>query len=285
MRNNDCIKRLYGVLAVALMVVCGCNSRNEVNCDGNGLLAVVNGSDTTAIVVDKVSVGGVAFQMIGVDGGVFKMGYDGKGSNYRERPVHCVQVSSFSIGETEVTQALWKAVMNENPSDFKGDMLPVENVSWNDCKEFISRLNGLTGLEFRLPTEAEWEYAARGGNRSKGYLYSGGDEVDSVGWYIDNSGSTTHIVKSKRPNELGLYDMTGNVMEWCNDWFVDSYDDDYQVDPKGPEKGTEKAKRGGSWYYYGHNTRVSNRNLGVPEDKSSHIGLRLALAGNSKKTE
>ena len=136
-----------------------------------------------------------------------------------ESPVHSVTLSSYYMGETEVTQALWKAVMGNNPSRFKGDNLPVENVSWNDCQEFIRKLKQKTGKNFRLPTEAEWEYAARGGKKSNGYKYSGSNNIGSVAWYDDNSSNQIHAVKGKRLNELGLYDMSGNVWEWCSDWY------------------------------------------------------------------
>ena len=160
------------------------------------------------------------------------MGSDDSDADDDERPVHSVTLSSYSIGETEVTQALWTAVMGSNPSNFKGNNLPVEKVSWNDCQTFIRKLNDLTGENFRLPTEAEWEFAARGGNRSRGYKYSGSDNLGDVAWYTDNSGDKTHAVKSKSPNELGIYDMSGNVWERCSDIFGD-YHDSPQTNPKG----------------------------------------------------
>ena len=142
----------------------------------------------------------------------------------------------YYIGQTEVTQALWEAVMENNPSHFKGLRKPVESVSWNDCQEFISKLNSLTGKRFRLPTEAEWEFAARGGNNSRGYKYGGGSNLDDVAWYKENSGSRTHDVGTKLANELGLYDMNGNVLEWCSDWYG-SYDNSSQTNPRGAESG------------------------------------------------
>ncbi len=164
------------------------------------------------------TVNGVSFKMIFVEGGTFTMGAtaelesDALGG---EKPTHRVTLSSYMIGETEVTQELWQAVMGGNPSLHKGARNPVEWVSWNDCQEFIDKLNRLTGRKFGLPTEAQWEYAARGGNRSKGYKYSGSNNIDELAWYDGNSG--THLVATKKPNELGIYDMSGNLWEWCQD--------------------------------------------------------------------
>ena len=191
-----------------------------------------------------------------------------------EKPTHSVTVSDFYIGKYEVTQAQWKAVMGSNPSDFKGDNLPVENVSWNDIQEFITKLNAQTGKKFRLPTEAEWEYAARGGNQSKGYKYSGSDSIDEVAWYGDNSSSTTHPVGQKSPNELGIYDMSGNVFEWCQDWYG-SYSSEAQTNPTGPSSGSYRVLRGGSWYYYARNCRVSRRDSNFPDYRGSICGFRL----------
>jgi len=223
-----------------------------------------------------ITVNGVSFKMIGVEGGTFTMGCTSEQSDCDndESPTHKVTVSDFSIGETEVTQALWKAVMGSNPSNWKGDNLPVENVSWNDCQEFIKKLNALTGREFRLPTEAEWEYAARGGNKSKGYKYSGGNTIEDVAWYTKNSSSQTHAVKGKRANELGLYDMSGNVYEWCGDWYG-SYSGSSQTDPTGPSSGSNRVYRGGGWYYDAGYCRVSNRFDFNPDYHSINVGLRL----------
>lgn len=214
--------------------------------------------------------------MVYVEGGTFTMGAtseQGSDASPNEKPIHQVTLSGFYISKYEVTQALWLAVMGRNPSEFKGNMnCPVENVSWNDCQDFINRLNRMTGRRFRLPTEAEWEYAARGANRSRGYKYSGSDDLGSVAWYTDNSGGTTHPVGQKLPNELGLYDMSGNVREWCQDWFG-SYSSDTQTNPTGPTMGFERVRRGGNCYYDSF-CRITFRDLVTP----SYIGIGLRLA-------
>lgn len=226
------------------------------------------------------TVNGVSFTMIAVEGGTFTMGSpDSDSDAYSdEKPVHKVTLSSFAIGETEVTQELWQAVMGSNPSNFTGDLQrPVECVSWNDCQTFITKLNELTGATFRLPTEAEWEYAARGGNVSEGYKYSGSNTFGDVAWYYDNSFDGTKAVKTKQPNELGIYDMSGNVWEWCADWFDSSY---YASSPKnnptGPSSGSNRVLRGGSWHYYARYCRVACRDYYDPDYGSSSYGLRLA---------
>ena len=225
-------------------------------------------------------VNGVEFQMIKVEGGTFSMGatseqeYDALSC---EKPVHSVTLSDYYIGETEVTQELWEAVMGSNPSYFEGDnQRPVESVSWNACQKFIKKLNRLTGKEFRLPTEAEWEYAARGGKYSRGYRYSGSNNSDEVAWYDSNSGSKTHPVKTKKDNELGLYDMSGNVWEWCNDWWG-CYQSNSQTNPTGSSEGEYRVLRGGSWDYRDRFVRVSGRGGSTPESRYDNQGLRLAL--------
>lgn len=175
-----------------------------------------------------------------------------------------------------MTQALWQAVMGSNPSGFKGSNLPVERVSWEDCQAFITKLNQLTGKTFRLPTEAEWEYAARGGAKSRGYKYSGSNNIDDVAWYDDNSDDETHPVKTKAPNELGLYDMSGNVFEWCNDWYGD-YSRSAQTNPTGPNTGSFRVYRGGSWVSGAGSCRVSFRNYDYPGYRFNLLGFRLVL--------
>lgn len=223
------------------------------------------------------TVNGVSFNMIKVAGGTFTMGANvGDSEAESDETRHQVTLSDYYIGETEVTQALWKAVMGSNPSNFKGDNLPVEMVSWNDCQEFISKLNAKTGATFSLPTEAEWEYAARGGSKSRGYKYSGSNSIDAVAWYTDNSGSKTHAVKTKQANELGIYDMSGNVWEWCSDWYG-SYGSSSQTNPTGALSGSSRVNRGDSWFNSARTCRVSFRNFSTPDDSNSNLGLRLAL--------
>ena len=230
--------------------------------------------------IETFTVNGVAFKMVKVAGGTFQMGATSEqGSDVYddEKPVHSVTLSDYYIGQTQVTQELWQAVMGSNPSYFKGnDQRPVENVSWNDCQEFIEKLNRLTGKNFRLPTEAEWEYAARGGNKSRGYKYSGSNNPDAVAWYDDNSRSKTHPVAQKQSNELGLYDMSGNVYEWCQDWYG-KYSSNSQTNPRGASKGCYRVLRCGSWYGFARNVRVSNRNFLSPDYRLISSGLRLAL--------
>ena len=225
-------------------------------------------------------VGNVSFKMIPVEGGTFTMGAtpeQGMAALDYEKPAHLVTLSGFFIGETQVTQALWKAVMGHNPSVLKGDDLPVECVSWDDCQDFIFLLNELTGKQFRLPTEAEWEYAARGGNKSRGCKYSGSNEFGSVAWYKGNSSQETHPVATKSPNELGIYDMSGNVWEWCQDW-SDYYPSTPQTNPTGPNSGSFRISRGGSRRNLAGECRVSIRSDNTPSYFLDTIGLRLALS-------
>ena len=224
------------------------------------------------------TVGGVSFTMVYVPGGTFTMGAtseQGSDAWNDEKPTHSVMLSSYYIGQTEVTQALWTAVMGSNPSYFKGDSRPVENVSWNDCQTFISRLNAKTGKQFRLPTEAEWECAARGG-QSGGSKYAGSDNISNVAWYDDNSGGETHNVATKSPNSLGIYDMSGNVWEWCQDCYG-GYSSSSQTNPKGPSSGVLRVLRGGSWFSDARYCRVSYRHCYTPSFSDYDLGLRLAF--------
>ena len=231
---------------------------------------------TTASEYQTITIDGVSFTMKLVEGGTFQMGSNDCYAESDEKPVHDVTLSSYYIGETEVTQALWKAVMGNNPSYFKGDDLPVEQVSWNDCQEFIRKLNQKTGKSFRLPTEAEWEYAARGGKKSKGYKYAGSDNEDSVAWYYDNSNKQTHQVKGKLPNELGIFDMCGNIWEWCIDWYG-KYDGGSQINPIGSPSGSRRVLRGGGWHFDNNSCRALNRSYDFPNEKNYGIGFRLCL--------
>ncbi len=259
-----------------------------LNNDGN--INAVNGNLLVEI-IDTLTytVNGVSFKMVKVEGGTFTMGatveQDSDARN-NEKPAHLVTVSNFSIGQTEVTQELWQAVMGSNPSYFTGDLQrPVERISWDDCQTFIAKLNILTGRNFRLPTEAEWEFAARGGSNSQGFKFGGSDIIDQVAWFRDNSfalGSGnpeygTHTVTTKAPNELGLYDMSGNVWEWCQDWFDNSYfSNSPDIDPNGPATGTNRVHRGGSWRDNASSCRVSARSSNTPSFNGNNLGLRLA---------
>ena len=234
-----------------------------------------------AVATDKetFTVNGVSFTMVAVKGGTFTMGAtseQGSDAESDETPTHQVTLSDYMIGETEVTQELWKAVMGSNPSFFSGTNLPVERVSWDDCQTFVTKLNQLTGRNFRLPTEAEWEYAARGGQKSKGYKYAGSNALSDVAWYRDNSSRKTHPVKQKKANEFGLYDMSGNVWEWCQDWYG-NYSSSAQTNPKGPSSGSYRVNRGGSWDNGASNCRVANRYSDSPGDRYSSLGFRVVL--------
>ena len=219
------------------------------------------------------------FEMVYVNGGTFTMGAtaeQGSDVDSNEKPTHSVTVSDFYIGKYEVTQAQWRAVMGSNPSNFTGDNYPVEDVSWNDVQEFIEKLNAQTGKNFRLPTEAEWEYAARGGNKSKSYKYSGSNIIGDVGWYKDNARGA-HPVGQKAPNELGIYDMTGNVWEWCQDRYGD-YSSSSQTNPTGPSSGYNHIMRGGSWCYYAKYCHISRRSQNGPKIHMAGGGFRLACS-------
>jgi formylglycine-generating enzyme required for sulfatase activity len=214
--------------------------------------------------------------MIKVEGGTFTMGAtseQGSDAGSNEKPTHKVSLSDYYIGKYEVTQEEWEAVMGKNPSKFKGLSLPVENVSWNNYMDFISKLNRLTGLNFSLPTEAQWEYAARGGNKSKGYKYAGSNYINEVAWYTS---SNTHDVGTKAPNELGLYDMSGNVYEWCSDRYG-SYSSSSQTNPIGPTSGSGRVCCGGSWGDSGWSCRVSFRSGGNPDFRGNGHGFRLVM--------
>ena len=223
---------------------------------------------------------GISIDMVRVEAGTFIMGAtpEMKESGSEEMPAHQVTLTNdFYIGRYEVTQALWKAVMGNNPSYFKGINLPVEQVSMEDCQEFLSKLNIITGKKFRLPTEAEWEYAARGGKKSRGYQYSGSNNISAVAWYKKNSRGTTHPVGSKQANELGIYDMTGNVWELCQDW-KGSYSSSPQVNPTGAVSGIGYVSRGGSQQHIAWYCRSLYRNIYFPGNHFMDHGLRLVLS-------
>ena len=226
----------------------------------------------------------VTFKMIKVKPGTFQMGNYNDGNSVTN--THSVTLTkSYYMGETEVTQALWYAVMGQSPTSSGsswsatygiGDNYPAYYISYEDCQQFLTKLNQMTGQQFRFPTEAEWEYAAKGGNKSKGYTYAGSNTIDDVAWYTSNSGSKTHIVKTKAANELGLYDMSGNVWEWCYDWYG-TYPSTAQTNPTGATSGSSRVDRGGSRTGTAANCRTANRHDNAPSNRGYGVGFRLAL--------
>lgn len=225
------------------------------------------------------SVGGVSFCLKYVEGGTFIMGATDEQAEYAEKgefPTHSVTLHDYYLGETEVTQELWEEVMGYNPANTIGASLPIENISWNDCADFIRELNNRTGKTFRLPTEAEWEYAARGGIYSRQCVYSGSDNAEEVGWVKSNCDGSTHPVGTRNSNELGIYDMTGNVCEWCQDW-MSNYNSTDQVNPVGPNSGTARVGRGGGWCNSSLKNRVSTRFAGKTTYRDYNLGFRIAM--------
>lgn len=251
----------------------------------NGYNVVWSTNTTPA---QKSTITNLLNQMVSIDGSVFTMGATAEQGNEalsNEKVSHKVFINNFAMGKFEVTQDLWSAVMGSNPSCFKGDNQPVENVSWSDTQNFITKINILTGLQFALPTEAQWEYAARGGkyNDNNVNKFSGSNYINTVAWYYDSRDSQTHEVGSKEPNQLGLYDMSGNVSEWCNDWFCGEYynctvSDSPLNNPQGPSYGTTRSIRGGSWSDYSRECRVSCRRSGDPDFRYCSYGFRLVIS-------
>lgn len=249
------------------------------------------------VLVYAASAAGIEMTM--VKGGTFKMGNQFEEMFEDELPVHDVTLSDYFIGTYEVTQSEWLAVMGANPSQVRGDLSkPVESITWFDAINFCNKLSEKEGFKpcytigrnnhvafdqaangYRLPTEAEWEYAAKGGSHSKGYVYAGSNNLDEVAWYKDNSTGSTHVTGLKKPNELGLYDMSGNVWEWCWDWYGNSYNDVMGANPTGVAQGVERCRRGGGWHIISKSCRNSNR-LGTPPQMSfNYVGLRLVRNG------
>jgi formylglycine-generating enzyme required for sulfatase activity/TolB-like protein len=229
--------------------------------------------------IKKQAFESITQNMVYVQGGTFTMGctFDQESDcDSDEKPSRRITVNSFHISKYEVTQGLWEFVMENNPSFFKGYNRPVECVSWDDVQEFIHKLNAMTGKNYRLPTEAEWEYAARGGMQSRNYKYSGSNIIDEVAWYYDNSGSETHSVGTKKANELGIYDMSGNVYEWCQDWY-DKYSKRTQINPQGSSNGSNRVIRGGNVYFNENYCRVANRHRKNPNGCDNDIGFRVVL--------
>lgn len=268
---------VIAVVGIKIGVNSNGNSSDSVNSKQSG--GAIQSRNNVSYSNGVLNVDGVTYDMIMVKAGTFTMGATSemKDPSSFEKPTHQVTLTNdYYIGKTEVTQALWKAVMGNSPSYFNGDNLPVESVSWNDCQEFIFKLNSMSGQNFRLPTEAEWEFAARGGNNSNHYQYSGSNKLGDVAWYDGNSGNKTHTVETKQPNELGIYDMSGNVYEWCSDWFG-NYSSSSLTNPTGPNSGSGRVNRGGSWVNDAGLCRSSFRSGSTPGYSSRNLGLRLVL--------
>ena len=229
----------------------------------------------------RIKVGEVAFDMQKVEGGLFIMGGTHEQHNEvisTDLPTHTVSLHTYYIGTTEVTQGLWQAIMPEwyISDEWNIPNQPITDITWYDCQEFIRRLNNITGLPFRLPTEAEWEFAARGGNVSRGYRFAGGNKIEDVSWGLSNAGFRKHNVGERKPNELGLYDMTGNVSEWCSDWYG-MYYLGTEPNPQGAKEGELKVVRGGSFDNCKDNSYLSRREYYNPNEAMNYCGFRLAL--------
>jgi formylglycine-generating enzyme required for sulfatase activity len=246
--------------------------------DEDTLLAICNKVDDRIDISQTVSpvIKELISNMIFVEGGTFMMGRKTKWYEDSDEEEHQVTLSSFSINKYEVTQEEWEAVMGNNPSNFIGAKLPVEQVSWDDCQIFISKLNELTGMSFRLPSEAEWEYSARGGNKNSGCVYAGSNDLNEVAWFNRNSEGKSHEIGLKLPNELGLFDMCGNIREWCQDWYG-NYSVLKNKNPQGPSSGNLKVFRGGSWDSSKYYCLLSSRDRSSPNYRNPKLGLRLAL--------
>lgn len=230
--------------------------------------------------VDQGLLDSLAADFVWVTGGKFIMG--DYGGDADEKPAYEVIVDGFAISKYPVTQRQWTAIMGSNPSQFTGcDQCPVDMVSWDDAQRFIEILNEVSGKKYALPTEAEWEYAAKGGLKTRGFRYSGSDDINAVGWFTGNSGRHPHPVGEKAPNELGLYDMTGNVWEWCRDWYNKNY---YELresnNPAGPSSGSGRVRRGGSWFTQEVSCRTSVRNSVKQDYKDDSGGFRLVQYPN-----
>lgn len=306
MKNSE-IKRLVlafifslGIFTVNAQGIVVCKkdgSKIRVSYEQLDSIATYDYSDGQGDVLDGenrvFTVNGVSFTMVPVKAGTFTMGATAEQQKpfSDEKPTHQVTLTNdYYMGETEVTQALWHAVTGFSPtasgsswsSEYgKGENYPAYYISYEDVLSFLTKLNNLTGENFRMPTEAEWEYAARGGNKSKGYQYSGSNTLGEVAWYSENSSRQTHAVKAKLANELGLYDMSGNVEEWCSDW-NGSYSSSSQTDPVGASSGSNRVLRGGSWYEGSRRCRVAYRTDTSPSGRGSSIGFRLALSYSKK---
>ncbi|GAM09279.1 serine/threonine-protein kinase pkn1 [Geobacter sp. OR-1] len=253
------------ILIISLLIIAASVSAQKGNVPGNSAGTITNSNN--------------AMEFVPVPGGCFSMGSSAGGRD--EMPVHDVCVSGFYMAKYEVTQGQWRSIMGNNPSRFNrcGDDCPVEQVSWHDAQDFIQRLNSITGREHRLPTEAEWEYACRSGGIGD-QEYCGSVDVDVTSWHEGNSGRRSHPVGKKAPNSLGIFDMSGNVWEWVQDW-KGSYPSARQIDPVGAEASSTRVRRGGSWLYGPGQSRAAWRSSGYPGDIAPDIGFRLAVSGSN----
>ena len=264
------------VLACAMACGPGESSWNK----GDPLRAGVKTGDVAA-----VDLGGVRMELVWVPAGSFQMGSPDSEADRGndEGPVHTVELDGFWMGKYEVTQEQYQAVMGKNPSNFKGGKNPVEMVSWNDATDFCRKLTDKVGRasspakSFRLPTEAEWEYACRAGSTTRFCFGDSDNGLDEYAWYTANSGSKTHPVGEKKPNEWGLYDMHGNVWEWCGDWYADKYGAGAAKNPAGASSGSNRVRRGGSWYYPARYCRSALRNRNAPGFTNRDLGFRAVV--------
>lgn len=290
--NNDGIVNIVDVTTLIDCLLSPAENAADTICDVNGD-GMVNIVDVTCLIdmllapatpepTDKtITVNGVEFTMVRVECGTFWMGARADETAYASRneyPSHEVTLTNdYYIAQTEVTWALWLAVTEGDPAYFEGDLTaPVTNVNLFDCAKFVDKLTEMTGYIFRMPTEAEWEFAARGGNSSRGFLFAGSNEIDEVAWYEGNANGCVHPVGTKAPNELGLYDMSGNVAEWCQDWYT-SYDSQPQVNPIGPESGLTNVYRGGDVESTNLRCRVTARGSIDPHERLATLGFRMVM--------
>lgn len=251
----------------------------------NGLLIQWSSDDLSEDIKDAVR--DIVASMIFVEGGSFTMGSDD--TLYPdEQPIHDVTLLDFYLAKVTITQKQWTAIMGENPlwseNYGKGNDYPANFISYGQAKQFIERLNEYSGMQFRMPTEAEWEYAACGGKYSQttSYTYSGSNEVNEVAWHRENANGSMHPVAKLKPNELGLYDMSGNVWEWCSDWYG-NYPSGSVTNPTGPSTGTKRVVRGGSFTYDAEYSRCKTRNCLSENNQSLAVGLRLAISAGENK--
>ena len=244
----------------------------------NGIL--INWNDGGVTEEQQAAIREIVDNLVAVEGGTFQMGSDDELAADDEQPVHAVTLSNYRIAKFTVTRKQWKAIMGQslewNSNYDTGDDLPATNLNMDDVQRFLETVNRLGALNLRLPTEAEWEYAARGGKKSHGTLYSGSDNADAVAWHQGNGGNVLHPVGGLQPNELGLYDMSGNVWEWCSDWYG-TYSADAQTNPQGPANGQRKVVRGGSFSYEASYSRVSQRKSALPHTQSFALSFRVAM--------